>query len=106
MRNLFRLKKLKKTTNNTTIKDLRNLSEFLEILEFFLAWRYKEPLYIKKRKYKLKIQYLKTLATLMSIKKKNNIIISQGITIILNIKVMVIEKQYWLKNFLIQLDYT
>ena len=91
IRNLFRLKK---EPNCTEIKYIRNLFR------------------LEKKLKQLKIEQLEILKIFLSMKKKKKIIINQqelvifAVTIILNMKVMVMEiKHYQLKNILIKLDY-
>ena len=91
IRNLFRLKK---EPNCTEIKYIRNLFR------------------LEKKLKQLKIEQLEILKIFLSMKKKKKIIINQqelvifGVTIILNMKVMVMEiKHYHLKNILTKLDY-
>ena len=85
-RNLFWLKKLKKETNCATMKCVRNLFK------------------LKNKTNLLNTEYLQTLEIVLSMKKQ--IIINKqgkmifGITVILNIKVNVIENHYQLKFIL------
>ena len=95
VRIFFRLKKLQKETNDTTIEGIRNL--------------FKLKSKKNKNKKKVKCRILRKIRNLSEHKEENYYKLVGlgifGVIFILNIKVKAIE-HYQLKNILIKLDYT
>ena len=115
VKNLFRLEKLKNETIDTTIKDMKNLFRLekgnktikdriiINIRNLFEHGDIKDIFRFKKNNKIIKDRILRDIRNLFEHEEEENYY--QPVTIILNMKVKVIEiKQYQLKNILIKLD--